>query len=306
MTDPNVIDVEVEQDAPADPTRPFRVITHKPGLTASFAGFGGTQDVGVTVDAEMAGQTLWWMSQDWAVQFLRAGIELPQLLAPTPGWLAGLPQRFLNRRVGTLLKRDVARFFTQNPDYLSDFPQAVLSLPAEHPELLPPQVASTADLATGALPPDYARLPDATLLQLDEMLGCVVEVRCWVAHGAVTASAPYRLGVVSWDSALFLEMLFNTEGQTLTQGAVDAAKVIAAEVDGPPGYALDLGVTVDGTVTVLRVWPVWGAEPLHADMAGVFTALVAAHDFDHTDTSWRWSPDLNVYSRTRTEESSDE
>lgn len=294
MTDPPVLDVEVE-----DTTRPFRVITHKPGLAAGFAKFGGTQDVGVVVDSSLADQTLWWMSQDWAIQVLKAGIELPQLLAPTPGWLAGPLRRFMHRKVGTLLKRDVPRFFAQNLELLSEHPQVVLSVPGEHPELLAPQLVPAADLAVG-LPAQYAALPDATLLQLDEPLSCVAEVRCWVAHGTVTTFAPYRLGVVGWDSNLFLEMLFNTEGQKLTEGAVDTAKVIAAEVDGPPGYALDIGVTVDGITTVLRVWPAWAAEPLHADPSGVFTALVAAHDFDHVAEKWRWKPDRNVYARPQT------
>lgn len=302
MTEPTVIDAEVE-DTPADDevTRPFRVITHKPGVLASFAGFGGTQDAGVTVDGESAGRTLWWMSQDWAVQVLKAGIALPQLLAPTPGWMAALPERFLNRRVGTLRKCDIARYYQKHPQAQHAYPQLVLSVPADHPELLGPQVVLASDLAADVLPADYARLPEDTMLQLDEMLPCVVEVRCWIAHGVVTAAAPYRLGMVGWESSLFLEMLFNAEGQQLTEGAVDTAQVIAKEVDGPPGYALDLGVTVDGIVTVLRVWPAWAAEPLHAELTGAFTALVASHDFDHTNEKWRWTPDLSVYARSTTE-----
>jgi hypothetical protein len=97
-------------------------------------------------------------------------------------------------------------------------------------------------------------------------------------------------------------MLFNAEGQRLAEGAVDTARVIAREVEGPPGYALDLGVTVDGQVTVLRAWPAWAVEPLHADPTGVFAALAASHDFDHTNERWRWSPDLNVYARNPQEE----
>lgn len=305
MTDrPTVIDAEVEEtvdtvvessDTPA--TRPFRVVTHKPGLVAVLSRFGATQDVGISVDTAAAADTLWWMPQDWAVQVLRAGIDLPQLTAPTPGWLAKLPQRFLNRQVGTLRKCDIPRYYAKHPQAVEEHPRVVLSPPGENTDLLPPAVVDAVDLAAAELPPGYADLPENTLLQIDQMLPCVVEVRVWVANGEVAAHAPYRLGMVGWDSGLFLEMLFNAEGQALIQGALDAAQVIAREVDGPPGYALDLGVTVDGTVTVLRVWPAWAADPLHAEPVGVMAALIAAHDFDGVDYEWRWTPDLNLYHR---------
>lgn len=301
MTEPIVIDAEVEEEeSPA--TRPFKVVTHKSSVVVPLAPFGGTQDVGISVDGDTAAQTLWWMPADWAVQVLNAGIELPQLTAPTPGWIAGLPDRFLHRQVGTLRKCDIPKYYEKHPQAAEAHPQVVLSIPGENTEMTPPQVVEAEMLAQGALPPAFSRLPDATLLQLDQMLACVVEVRCWIAHGDVTASAPYRLGMVAWDSSLFLEMLFNAEGQKLTEGAVDAAKVIAKEVDGPPGYAIDLGVTVDGIVTVLRTWPAWAVEPLHADPTGVFAALAASHDFDHVNQKWRWSPDLSVYARPTQEE----
>jgi hypothetical protein len=301
----DVLDVEIEEtpDTPAS-TRPFRVVTHKPAVLAVLAPFGGNQDIGVSVDTTIADQTLWWMPTDWAVQVLRAGIDLPQLTAPDSGWLAALPERFLNRKVGTLRKVDIPRYYTKHPKAVESHPQLVLSPPGQVTDLLPPVVVQAADLAAGVFPTGYQRLADATLLEMDEMLACVVEVRCWVAQGEVTAAAPYRLGMVGWDSSLFLEMMFNTEGQKLTEGAVDTARVIAKEVDGPPGYALDLGVTADGIVTVLRAWPAWAAEPLHADPAGVFTALAASHDFDHTG-QWRWAPDMDVYARPEAERPGD-
>ena len=311
MTDDSaVLDVETEEITDALDTRPFKVVTHKPAVVAVLAPFGGTQDIGITVDSKSADRTLWWMSTDWAVQVLKAGIPLPQLTAPGAGFVAGLPQRFLNRRVGTLRKGDVVRYYEKHPDAAAEHPQIVLSIPGEITDLLSPEVVQSADLARGVFPPNFARLPETTLLQLDQMLACVVEVRCWVAHREVVAAAPYRLGMVGWDSALFQEMMFNAEGQQLAQGAVDVAKVIAAEVDGPPGYALDIGVSVDGITTVLRAWPSWAVEPLHAEPTGVFAALAAAHDFDHTGR-WRWNPDLDVYAReeaqqpTTTQESED-
>jgi hypothetical protein len=262
-----------------------------------FEPFGGKADLGISVQSDTASQTLWWMAQDWAVQVLNAGIELPQLTAPPAGWLAGLPQRFLHRQVGTLRKADIARYYAKHPQSAQDHPQVVLSVPGEITELMPPQVVQAEDLAAGLLPPGFDRLPDSTLLQLDQMLACVAEVRCWIASGEVTAAAPYRLGMVGWESALFLEMMFNAEGQKLTQGAVDTAQVIAREVHAPPGYALDLGVTVDGLVTVLRAWPAWAAEPLHAEPVGVAAALIASHDFDGISQTWRWNPDRLVYRR---------
>lgn len=294
MTEPLVIDAEVESEAPN--TRPFLVVTHKPGVVSVFSTFGAEQNIGINVDPSTAAQTLWWMNQDWAAQVLAAGIELPQLLAPDAGWVATLDRQWLNREVGTLRKVDVPRFFAKHPQYLTDHPQVVVSAPAEHTDLLSPQILKSVDLAQGNLGP-FDRLPDASMLQLDEMLACVVEVRFWIADGQVTAAAPYRIGMVGWESTLFMEMLLNAQGQELTQKAADAAVEVAATVSGPPGYAIDLGVTLDGTVTVLRAWPAWAADPLHADPLGVFMAITAAHDFENAAPQWRWSPDMAVYDR---------
>ena len=295
MTEPIVIDAEVESDPPT--TRPFLVVTHKPGVVNVFSTFGAKQDIGINVNPDTAADTLWWMNQDWAAQVLAAGIELPQLLAPDAGWVATLNRQWLNREVGTLRKVDVPRFFAKHPQYLSDHPQVVVSAPGEYTELLNPQIAKSDDLAQGILGP-FDRLPDASMLQLDEMLACVVEVRFWIADHQVTAAAPYRVGMVGWESTLFMEMLLNAQGQELTQKAADIAVIIAAEADAPPGYAIDVGVTLDGTVTVLRAWPAWAADPLHADPVGVFMAITASHDFGYESPQWRWTPDMAVYDRS--------
>jgi hypothetical protein len=294
MTEPIVIDAEVESDPPD--TRPFLAVTHKPGVVNVLSTFGARQDIGVSVNPETAADTLWWMNQDWAAQVLANGIELPQLLAPDAGWVATLNREWLNREVGTLRKVDVPRFFAKHPHYLTDHPQVVVSVPGEHTELLNPQILKSDDLAQGILGP-FDRLPDNSMVQLDQMLACVVEVRFWIADGQVTAAAPYRVGMVGWESTLFMEMLFNAQGQELTQKAADTAATIAAEASGPPGYAIDMGVTLDGTITVLRAWPAWAADPLHADPVGVFMAITAAHDFEHAAPQWRWAPDMAVYDR---------
>lgn len=280
-----------------DNTRPFRVMTHRPGLVKLFETFGGRQDTGVTVDPETAGLQLWWIPQDWAIQVLNAGIALPQLTAPPRGWIASLERKWLNRDVGTLLKRDIPRFFEQRgEEYQATHRRVVISAPGEHSELLPPVAMLSADLADGEWN-EYTELPGDMLLQLDEMIACVVEVRCWVAHGEVTAAVPYRIGMIGWESNLFLEMMYNAQGQELTATAVEFAQGLASEVEGPPGYAVDVGVTIEGTTTVLRAWPAWAVDPLHADPAGVFRSLAASHDFDGNQTKWAWSPDARVYRR---------
>jgi hypothetical protein len=277
--------------------RPFRVISHKPGILKTFEPFGGKPDIGVSVESGTGSHDLWWMAHDWAIQVLKAGIALPQLTSPTPGFVASLDERWRNREVGTLLKRDIPRFFEQKgTDYRLKHHQVVVSIPAEHTELMPPEVALSVDLADGELG-RFASLPGDILLQLDQMLACVVEVRCWIADKELTGSAAYRLGMVSWDSSLFLEMMLNDEGRKLADTGIEFAQKMAADTDGPPGYAVDIGVTLDGTATVLRAWPSWAADPLHAEPAGVFRSLVAAHDFDGLHTPWRWNPDRRVYDR---------
>ena len=296
MTDTNnTDDITPEAEAESE-AQAFRVVTHKPGTVTFFAPFGATQDIGVSVDADKAAQDLWWMSQDWAVQVLQAGIELPQLTAPTPGWVAGLDQKWLNREVGTLLKRDIPRFFAQHPEYCESHPQVVISIPAEHTELVPDRLMSSEQLAAGEMD-GLDGLPDDMLLQIDSMMACVVEVRCWIANGELTVACPYRLGMIGWDSTLFLEMLFNSQGQELTQTAARFAQELAASVEGPPGYAVDIGVTLEGTPTVLRSWPAWAADPLSAEPSAVFAALAASHDFDQTHQRWRWNPDMRAYAR---------
>lgn len=297
MTEPLVIDAEVESDTPD--VRPFLVVTHKPGVVNVFSTFGARQDIGISVNPDTAPDTLWWMNQEWAAQVLAAGIALPQLLAPDAGWMATLDKKWLNREVGTLRKVDVPRFFAKHPQYLIDHPQVVVSVPGEYTELLSPQVLESDDLARGDLGP-FNRLPDTSMLQLDSMLACVVEARFWIADHQVTAAAPYRVGMIGWESTLFMEMLLNVQGQELTQKAADAAVSLAADVSGPPGYAVDVGVTLDGTVTVLRSWPAWAADPLHADPVGVFMAITAAHDFGNDSPQWRWAPDMAAYARTDT------
>lgn len=288
---------------PESEERAFRVVTHKPGVVRFFESFGASQDIGVSVDAEKASRDLWWMSQDWAVQVLQAGIALPQLTAPTPGWVAGLDRKWLNREVGTLLKRDIPRFFAQHPQYRENHPQVVVSIPAEHTELIPDRVLSSEQLAAGEMA-GLDDLPEDLLLQIDAMMACVVEVRCWIAHGELTVACPYRLGMIGWDSNLFLEMLFNTQGQELTQTAARFAQELAASVEGPPGYAVDIGITLEGTPSVLRSWPAWAVDPLSADPVAVFAALAASHDFDQAHQDWRWTPDLRVYARPVEEPSS--
>ena len=310
---PIVIDAEVEEsdeltpDAPASPetTRPFRVVTHKPGIAGVLTPFGAVQDVGINVDPDTASRTLWWMPQDWAIQVLRAGVELPQLLAPHPGYMAGLDEGWLNREVGIFRKKDIQSFFEKHPEYLEEHPQVVVSTPGETSELLPPRVASSASLALGVID-GFESLPDDSMLQLDEPKACVVEVRCWVTDKIVTAAAPYRIGSVGWESGLFLEMTFNTDGQALVGKGIEAASQIARTYPSPPGYAIDIGLTIEGEVTVLRVWPAWAAEPLHADPIGVLNSITAAHDFDRRYPQWVWSPDMNVYNRPQAEDTPSE
>ena len=308
MTDiqePNddVIDVEVGDEDVTDTTlaRPFYMVTHKTSLARYFGHLGVEQHFGVNVNPATAPISLWWCSQDWAAQAATAGIELPQLLAPTPGFVARLDKKkWLKRDVGHLRKSDIPSFYAKHPDYLVEHPQVILSTGGEHTELIPPAVCTAEDLAAGNYPAPYNLLPGDVFLQLDQPLPCVIEVRYWVANGELTAACPYRLGMVGWDSNFFLEMLFNEEGRLLVGMADEVAGRFANEVDGPPGYAFDLGITTEGTVTVLRAWPSWAADPLAAEPMGVWTSIVAAHDFDQmVDLDvWRWDPDQRIYDRS--------
>ena len=301
-TDHDVIDVDTEEiDGGIGTSRPFNVVTHKTALARYFGSFGAEQHFGNSADPAAVPLSLWWCSQDWAVKALESGLELPQLLAPTPGFVARLDKKWLSREVGHLRKGDIASFYAKHPGQVTEHPQVVISTGGDFTELISPAVCAASDLAEGTFPAPYDTLPEDVLLQLDQPVPCVIEVRYWVANGELTAACPYRMGMVGWESSFFLEMLFNEQGRELVAIADETANRFATQVDGPPGYAFDLGVTTDGSVTFLRAWPAWAVDPLAADPTGVWTSIVASHDFDQVVDYdvWRWDPDLRIYDRSR-------
>lgn len=293
-----VIDGESEEIS-RSVERPFNVVTHKTALARYFAHLGAEQHFGNSADPDTAPLSLWWCPQDWAAKAAKANIDFSQLLAPTPGFVARLDRKWLGRAVAHLRKGDIVSFYAKHPDQVTETPQVVVSTGGDYTELIPPTVCPSEDLAKGLLPAPYDSLADDVLLQLEQPIPCVIEVRYWVANGELTAACPYRLGMVGWESNFFLEMLFNDQGRELVSLADDVAHRFAAEVNGPPGFAFDLGVTSDGDVIFLRAWPSWGVDPLGADPTRVWTSIVAAHDFDQiVDYDvWRWDPDLRFYDR---------
>ena len=279
-------------------TRTFRVATHRTPFVALFAAQGAIHEQLQTVDAETAAEELWWIPQDNAHRLLSSGVELPQLTAPDPGWIAALGEGWTGRPVGTLRKGDITKFYAKHPERLDTDPEVVISIPGEHTELRPPEIAAAPALADGDMRGHFSSLPGHCMVQLDGFMPCVVEARFWIADGKVTAAAPYRIGTISWGSALFIEALTDSTAVQLLEGALDTAERLASEVDGPPGYAVDIGGTMDGQTPVLRAWPAWAVDPLSADPAGVHTAIKASHDFNGDHDRWRWIPDPAVYDRS--------
>lgn len=279
-------------------TRTFRVATHRTPIVALFAAQGAIHEQLQTINTDTAADELWWIPQDNAHRLLSSGVELPQLTAPDPGWIAALDESWTGRPVGTLRKGDVAKFYAKHPDRLDTDPEVVLSIPGENTELRPPELVAAADLANGEMPGHFNSLPGHCMVQLDGIAPCVVEGRFWITDGKVTAAAPYRIGTISWGSSLFLEVLTDSTAVQLLESALDTAERLASEIDGPPGYAVDIGGSMDGQTPVLRAWPAWAADPLSADPAGVYAALEASHDFNGDHDRWRWLPDPAVYDRS--------
>lgn len=279
-------------------SRDFLVVTHKPGVLFPFMAFGARQDIGISVDPDTAPHTLWWMGQEWASRVLAAGVGLPQLTAPGPGFIAALDEKWLHRRSGTLRLCDVQGYFSKHPEQVRNNPQVIISTTAgDFPEMLPSRLVNTDDLVEGKIPSGFDRLPPDVFVQVDEVFSCVAEVRCWVADGKIVATSVYRLGMVGWDSSLFLEMLFNAQGQELIAKAVGHASNLVSEVSGPPGYALDIGTNLEGVSTVLRAWPSWAVEPLSGNAEGVYQSLVASQVFEGQNL-WEWSPEPAYYDRS--------
>lgn len=259
--------------------RPFRVVTDKPWIAERFTEVGAECDLGTEIYAAEALETVWWAPGAWAASARSAGVRLP-LLSCGPHWLSGLPSAFVGRRVATgpLWRLGLHN----NIDGLGD--RVFVKLPEVK---LPAVPAATyygrylsATLAQFHLPPD-------TLIQVQEPVEFVAEMRCWVVRSRVRTFSWYRIDDQIWGSDDWSPPPHNAP---TTLRILHFAQEVARSAAAPPGYVLDVGLTIDGRWLVVEANPAWSAGPYDGDPAGILEAITAAHDFDGRYPEWSWEP----------------
>lgn len=259
-------------------TRPFRVVTHKRWLAEQFAPMGAVQDFGFDIDPETATETIWWAPGAWVASALAAGVELP-LLSCGADWLSNLPREYRGRAVGNYLLHDI--FPGKTRAMFAKLPEAKL-------DWVPARVYAADSYLRRTL--EGFGLPEDTVWQLQDPVEFFCEARFWIAHRQIVARSFYRIGDAIWGSDDFEKKVSLSYAAGWAFDMRHFAEEVAANVDAPPGYVLDVGVTTEEDVLVVEANAAWSSGPYDGDPAGVFAAIEASHDFEGRYPQWRYRP----------------
>lgn len=265
--------------------RPFRVVTHKRWLAEQFAPLGAVQDMGFDINPKTACETVWWAPGAWVASALAAGVNLP-LLSCGPYWLENIPMDYRWRGVKTMTVAESIRLAP-----LGGEREVFVKLPEAKLDSFP----ATTHLRNKhwATTIGQYHLPPETLIQIQDPVTFTVEGRFWIAHGRVVAKSLYRVFDKVWGEEGFAEPWGDYAGTARDLHAL--AQEVAAEVEGPPGYVLDVGITDKGQDLVVEANAAWSSGPYSGDPAGILEAIEAAHDFDCEYPQWRWQPNPVLY-----------
>lgn len=263
------------------PDRPFRVVTHKNWLAEQFAPLGAVQDFGFDIDPGTARETLWWAPGAWVASAYAAGVTLP-LMSCGPRWLDGLPEKYTGRAVATLTVEQAIRLA---PNFDEKFERFV-KLPEAKLDRFPARLHEV-NRHWGDTLGQYQLPPDA-LIQLQMPMDFVVEARFWIAHGEITTTSPYRFGPTVWGEPGFsgAPEYLPGDGTAMRKLALE----VIANVETPPGFVLDVGVTTDNEAWVVEANASWSSGPYDGDPAGILKSIEAAHDFTGAHPEWAWQP----------------
>ena len=252
--------------------RPFRVVTHRAWLAHMFRREGGVQDFGLDITPESALDTLWWAPGHWVARAAVSGIQLP-LTSCGQTWLTMHPEHRVQRRIAVVPARDVTHMFDE---WRAD--ELHVKLPEVKTDAFPAEVRDRekALLDCGRLCPDQ-------LVQVSDASTFVNEARFFIANKTVAAWSWYRVGDHWFGDPEFSGQ--NTPDPHKVRGL---ATEIARTAKAPNGYSIDIGTAVDGTPLLIEANAAWSSNPYDADMTGVFASVVASHDFDGTQSPWRF------------------
>ena len=221
-----------------------------------------------------------WTSGAHGARLMRAGWQLP-LTAPGPRWLAELPSAWTQRRIWAGQLRNLDRC-----PFRSGFAKAA--------EAKVPQLPGTwyDDLDVFARHASSCGMEAGSWVQVaDRRLELELEVRCFVGGQQVTAAAPYL-----WERTTDLSPVVRAQLNGPVADAVGFAGSLLGEVDGPPGFVVDVARTTDGTWMVVEANPAWCSGFYDADVDGVMASLTAAFS---GSKCWAWQPDAVLQAAAR-------
>lgn len=251
----------------------FRVVTHRNWISEVFKPVGGVHDFGMDIDPTIVNDTVWWAPGHWAARAARAGVTLP-LTSCGQMWMTKQPENLVQRRITVVRAEDVARVFDE-----WDADELHVKFPEVKTDAFPAEVRER-KLALS----DCGRLQPDQLIQISDALPFVNEARFFIANREVTAWSWYRLGEY-WIG----EPDFYAQRTPDQDTVLNFASEIARTAKAPNGYTIDIGTSTTGTPLLIEANAAWSSNPYDADITGVYASLVAAHDFDGTQSEWRFN-----------------
>lgn len=260
--------------------RPFRIVTHRNWLAKHFAEFGAVQDFGFDIDPDTAEGTIWWAPGAWVACAYQSGVRLPLTLCGHR-WMETLPWDYKRR---TIIVRKIEDI-TDDPG-AGQSERVHVKLPEAKLDSFPATVFSRKYLASTLR---QLHVPDGTLMQLSDVVNFTRECRFWIAHGRITAHSWYYVDGLASDHPAF------TPGaeREVERMAVVAERLLT-EVDCPPGFTLDIGLTddlsPDAIPLVVEANAAWSSSPYDGNPRGIVESIVASHDFAGDYSRWRWRP----------------
>ncbi|WP_349318975.1 ATP-grasp domain-containing protein [Mycolicibacterium canariasense] len=269
-------------------SRHFRVVTHKNWLAEQFKPWGAIQDFGFDIDPDTAAETIWWAPGAWVASAAAAGVRLP-LMSCGPYWLDQLPEKYRGREVQTWWAGDIPGFWEHNPELVEKHPELFFKLPEAKLDSFPATLHGTKHIRSNLA---QYHLPVDALVQMQDPVVFVSEWRFWIAHGQVTTGSWYRVDDSIWGSD---EWAYADNRDSTYRRAESVAAEVAAEVPAPPGYVIDIGLTVDGRWLVVEANAAWSSGPYDGDPEGIFKSITAAHDFDGQHPKWAWRPNAVLH-----------
>lgn len=221
----------------------------------------------------------WWIAQGIATRFQLSGVNW-RLQSPGPNWLGDLPLKYAGREVESLSLSQLAQRDASTIAHIK-FAEA-------KSEVL---VAAVRTVGEAVALLEKAGVPEDSALQLSEVLELDSEWRFYVREGKVVAHSGYLTRAEGQEFTYYDRPV--VEGEGFAQAAT-LANEVAARVDAPAGYTLDVARTVAGEALVLEANPAWCSAWYGAQIDPVVRTIIAACK---PSTRWAWRPDASMLAR---------